>query len=179
LKTIIVQIRPPVALPDQLPPPSPAAIDRQLPVSQPEPAPNRPDAGVRQTVDQLNLIGVTIDADGTLLHANPYTCRVTAWLPDEVTGRNFFDLFVPPADRARLEQELDEATRRGGFAEPREIELLARSGAKRQVQVNSFLVHRTAGAVDSFTLIGEDLTNKKRCHNPTPSCRIWSITPRT
>ena len=117
---------------------------------------------VRQTVDQLNLIGLTVERDGTLSYANPYTYRVTAWQPDEVIGRNFFDVFVPPADRAKLEQELEDAIRRGGFFEQREISLLARSGALRTVQLNSFVINNQAGEITSFTIIGEDVTTKKR-----------------
>ncbi len=173
LKTIIVQILSPVSWSDKPLPELIAEIDRlshtldaQKALAAAHQNPTRPiarpDSDVRQTVDRLNLMGLTIDRDGTLLYVNPYTCRVTAWLPDEVIGRNFFDLFIPPADRARLEQEFEDALQRGGFAESREISLLARSGALRQVQVNSFLVHQVGGQVDSFTLIGEDMTNKKR-----------------
>ncbi len=117
---------------------------------------------VRQTVDQLNLIGLTVDKDGTLSYANPYTYRVTAWQPDDIIGRNFFDVFVPPADRAKLEGEFEEALRRGGFVEQREIDLLARSGAVRNVLLNSFIVNHRAGELASFTIIGEDITTKKR-----------------
>lgn len=60
---------------------------------------------VRRTVDQLNLIGVTIERDGTLSYVNPYTYRVTAWQPGDIVGKNFFDIFIPAADRARLELE--------------------------------------------------------------------------
>ncbi len=146
--------------------------DHTLPTnSSTDRSPNRPDSDVQQTVDRLNLIGLTIDRGGILRYTNPYTCRITGWLSEEVVGRHFFDLFVPAADRARLEQEFEDALQRGSFAEttdrvPREITLLARNGAIRQVQINSFLIHRTNetadAPVESFTLIGEDMTNKKR-----------------
>lgn len=123
---------------------------------------NPPTFDVRQTVDQLNLIGLSLDRDGTLSYANPYTYRVTAWQPDEIIGRNFFDVFIPPADRAKLEGEFEEALRRGGFTEQRSIDLLARSGALRNVQLNSFVVNSQDGEVASFTIIGEDITTKKR-----------------
>ena len=117
---------------------------------------------VRQTVDQLNLVGLTIERDGTLSYANPYTYRVTAWQPDEIVGKNFFDVFIPPADRARLETEFEDALTKGGFPDQKEITLLARSGALRSVQLNSFIRNSTDGHVASFTIIGEDVTNKRR-----------------
>lgn len=117
---------------------------------------------VRHTVDQLNLVGLTIERDGTLSYANPYTYRVTAWQPEHIIGKNFFDVFILPADRAKLENEFDEAVTRGGFPEQKEITILARSGALRSVQINSFIINGTDGHVSSFTLIGEDVTNKRR-----------------
>ncbi|GAB3806870.1 hypothetical protein GCM10028819_43100 [Spirosoma humi] len=117
---------------------------------------------VRHTVDQLNLVGLTIERDGTLSYANPYTYRVTAWQPEHIIGKNFFDVFILPADRAKLENEFDEAVTKGGFPEQKEITILARSGALRSVQVNSFIVNGTDGQVSSFTIIGEDVTNKRR-----------------
>ena len=122
----------------------------------------RPAFDVRQTVDQLNLVGITVARDGTLTHANPYTYRVTAWQPGDIIGKNFFDVFIPPADHARLELEFEEALLKGGFPEQKEINLLARSGAVRNVYLNSFIVNDTSGHVASFTVIGEDVTNKRR-----------------
>ncbi|GAB2563491.1 PAS domain S-box protein [Spirosoma aerophilum] len=117
---------------------------------------------VRLTVDQLNLVGLTIERDGTLSYANPYTYRVTAWQPEHIIGKNFFDVFILPSDRVRLEKEFEDALSKGGFPEQKEITLLARSGALRSVQVNSFIINGSPGLVSSFTIIGEDVTNKRR-----------------
>lgn len=123
-----------------------------------------PQTDVRQTLDQLNLIGVTVEQDGTLSYVNPYTYRVTAWQPTDIVGKNFFDIFVPAADRARLEMEFEEALSKRSVPEQKEISLLARSGAVRNVQLNSFVINPSEGdhTVPSFTLIGEDITNKRR-----------------
>lgn len=117
---------------------------------------------VRQTVDQLNLVGFTIERDSTLSYVNPYTYRVTAWQPADVIGQNFFDIFIPATDRARLEADFSEALNKGGFSEPREITLLTRSGASRSVQLNSMIVSGAKGNIQSLTVIGEDVTNKRR-----------------
>ncbi|AUD00591.1 PAS domain S-box protein [Spirosoma pollinicola] len=117
---------------------------------------------VRHTVDQLNLVGLTIERDGTLSYVNPYTYRVTAWQPEHIIGQNFFDVFILPNDRDRLKTEFEEALAKGGFPEQKEIIILARSGALRSVQVNSFILNGTDNHVSSFTIIGEDVTNKRR-----------------
>ncbi|GAB4023792.1 PAS domain S-box protein [Spirosoma koreense] len=117
---------------------------------------------VRQTVDQLNLVGLTIERNGILTYVNPYTYRVTAWQPDDIIGKNFFEALITPADRSRLEVDFDEAITKGGFFEQKEINLLTRSGAFRSVQLNSVIVNESDGHVSSFTVIGEDVTNKRR-----------------
>ncbi|ARK08976.1 PAS domain S-box protein [Fibrella sp. ES10-3-2-2] len=117
---------------------------------------------VRKTVDQLNLIGLTVEHDGSVSYVNPYALRVTAWSIDEIVGRNFFDVLVPPDDRLVLEQVFREALERGGFPEQREIQLLTKSGSTRNVHLNSFIPSGTGGRTDAFTIIGEDLTSKRR-----------------
>ena len=105
-------------------------------------ADTRPAFDVRQTVDQLNLVGLTIERDGTLSYANPYTYRVTAWQPERHYRQKLFRRTSSlPTDRARLEMEFDEALAKGGFPEQKEINLLARSGALRSVQLNSFIIN--------------------------------------
>ena len=121
-----------------------------------------PGFDVRQTVDQLNLVGLTIERDGTLTYVNPYTCRVTAWQPEDIIGQNFFDTLITPADRARLELDFEEAVAKGSIPEQKEINLLTRSGALRNVQLNSVIKNGIDGHVSSFTVIGEDVTNKRR-----------------
>lgn len=119
---------------------------------------------VSKTVDQLNLIGLTIEKDGTVTFCNQYTLRITAWQPTDVIGQNFFELFIPASERVQMQRYFDEAIGRGGVVEQKEINLLAKSGAVRNVQLNSFIINNAAdlSAVTSYTLIGEDVTNKKR-----------------
>nr|WP_254448547.1 PAS domain-containing protein [Spirosoma rhododendri] len=148
------QSKPPVTSEQPIPQPDVTSLVAE-PAQQPD----------RRTVDQLNLIGVTIERDGTLTYANPYTVRVTAWQADEIVGKNFFDIFIPATDRARLELDFDDLLVRGRLPENREISLLTRSGALRNVQLNSLLVERderSSEIITAITLIGEDITNKRR-----------------
>ncbi|MGV3557944.1 PAS domain S-box protein [Larkinella arboricola] len=119
---------------------------------------------VSKTVDQLNLIGLTIEKDGTVTFCNQYTFRITAWQPTDVIGQNFFELFIPAAERVQVQRYFEDAIGRDGVFEQKEINLLAKSGAVRNVQLNSFIINNAAdlSAVASYTIIGEDVTNKKR-----------------
>jgi PAS domain S-box-containing protein len=120
-------------------------------------------ANVRQTYDQLNLVVFTVEQDGTLSYINPYTYRVTAWQAEDVIDKNFFDIFIPATDRARMELELEDAQSRGVLPESKDVNLLTRSGALRNVRINSFITNQAApGKPVSFTIIAEDVTNKRR-----------------
>jgi PAS domain S-box-containing protein len=125
---------------------------------------NVPVFDIRQTVDQLNMIGLTIERDGTMSYANPYTYRVTAWQPNDIIGKNFFDLLMLPAARDRARQDFEEALHRGTLSERREIDFVARSGAVRNVILNSAIASYLPGraTVSALTIIGEDTTNRRR-----------------
>ncbi|GAB3262807.1 PAS domain S-box protein [Larkinella harenae] len=119
---------------------------------------------VSKTVDQLNLIGLTLEEDGTVTFCNQYTLRITAWQPTDVIGKNFFEVFIPASERVQMQRDFNEAIARGGVIEQKEVNLLAKSGAVRNVHLNSFIINTVAdnSAVASYTIIGEDITNKKR-----------------
>ena len=117
---------------------------------------------VRHTVDQLNLVGLTIERDGTLSYVNPYTYRVTAWQPEHIIGRIFSMFLSCPTTATGSKPSSTKRWRRVAFPEQKEIIILARSGAFRNVQVNSFIMNGTDNHVVSFTIIGEDVTNKRR-----------------
>ncbi len=88
-------------------------------------------------LENVEMISMMLDCDGRITFCNDYLLRLTGWRREELMGRNWFDLFVPP--------ELHE-NKRATFArvihEPlpawhHENELLTRSGERRLVRWNT------------------------------------------
>jgi PAS domain S-box-containing protein len=47
---------------------------------------------------KMHLVAITLDCNGTLTHCNEYLLDLTGWRADEVLGRNWFEIFIPPEE---------------------------------------------------------------------------------
>src|SRR5450759_4701143 len=107
------------------------------------------------------LVSVMLDREERITYCNEYLLRLTGWRQEEVIGRTWSELFVPPEinDRkdafAALLANLPEAWHR-------ENEILTRSGERRLIRWNNSLLRSGAGDVIGTASIGEDITEQKR-----------------
>ena len=109
-------------------------------------------------IDKLNLIGLRVGRNQRIQFCNDFMLRDTGWQSDEVVGEDFFAVFIPQDQHQRTAEMLNEVLGKGGLLEKTvEINLLTRSGQQRDIQLNTVLVHD-----DSYTIIGEDITNEKK-----------------
>src|ERR1700733_10371544 len=51
----------------------------------------------RDLLDKVNLIAVMIDHNARITYCNQYFLTLTGWSFEEIEGRNWHDLFVPPS----------------------------------------------------------------------------------
>ena len=110
----------------------------------------------------VELVSLMIDREARITYCNKYLLRLTGWRREEVIGRNWFELFVPP--------ELGDL-KDGFFAallanQPEtwhhENEILTRSGGRRLIRWNNSVLRSAAGEVTGIAGIGEDITERKR-----------------
>jgi PAS domain S-box-containing protein len=116
----------------------------------------------RQISDMLGnveLVSMMLDRSARITYSNDYLLRLTGWRREDVIGKNWMELFVPP------ETEL-----RGVFAtlldnDPRawhqENEILTRSGERRLIRWHNSVRRSADGEVVGTASIGEDITEKK------------------
>jgi diguanylate cyclase (GGDEF)-like protein/PAS domain S-box-containing protein len=111
----------------------------------------------------VQLISMMVDRQARITYCNDYLLHVTGWRRDEVLGRNWFELFIPPEDSevkdvfSRLLDELPEASHH-------ENEILTRSGERRMIRWNNSVLRSAAGEVIGAASIGEDITEQQRAH---------------
>ena len=48
-----------------------------------------------KTLEKVNLLGFTIERDGTISFCNDFMLKMTGWTREEVVGKDFFKMFVP------------------------------------------------------------------------------------
>ena len=47
-------------------------------------------------LDKVEMISLMLDCEGRITYCNDYLLRLTGWEREEIAGRNWFDMFVPP-----------------------------------------------------------------------------------
>jgi PAS domain S-box-containing protein len=108
----------------------------------------------------VDLISLMLDSEARITYCNDYLLRLTGWRRDEVMGRDWFELFIPPEINdlkdvfAALLANLPEASHH-------ENEILTRSGERRFIRWNNSVLRSGAGDAIGMASIGEDITERK------------------
>ncbi|MBC7923184.1 MAG: PAS domain S-box protein [Ferruginibacter sp.] len=116
----------------------------------------------RKALEKVNLLGFTIERDGTVSFCNDFMLKVTGWTREEVVGKDFFKVFVPEAEETQRRNEFRTALDRGGIFNKSERVIVTREGNVRYVQYHSVMMNNAQGETTGLTRIGEDVTDKKR-----------------
>ncbi len=110
----------------------------------------------------VELISMMLDREARITYCNDYLLRLTGWEREEVIGKTWWDIFVPP--------ELSDLK---GIVFPRlldnqpearhhENDIVTRSGERRLIRWNNTLLRSATGEVIGTASIGEDVTERKR-----------------
>jgi PAS domain S-box-containing protein len=117
---------------------------------------------LRTTLVNVKLLAVTLDADATIRFCNDFILQLTGWTLEDVQGRNWFDLFVPPERRRELEAVLAVLPGPGELAPHHENEILTRSGERRLIRWNNTLLRDRNGMSIGSISLGEDITDQRK-----------------
>ena len=108
-------------------------------------------------------VGVTLDAEGRLVFANEYFLRLTGWTAEEVLGRDWFETFIPEAERGvmgdvfrrnmAITQEIPYSTY--------ENDILDRLGERHSISWANVQTLDSMGRPTDVTCLGIDLTERK------------------
>jgi PAS domain S-box-containing protein len=107
----------------------------------------------------VKLISVMLDRDANVTYCNDYLLRLCGWTADEVIGRNWFEVFVPPEDqgtRVGFEDLLNDLP----SAWHHENEIFTKAGERRLVHWSNSLLRGPGGDVIGAASLGEDITER-------------------
>jgi PAS domain S-box-containing protein len=125
-------------------------------------SPRGGDRLVRELLEGLHLVAVTLDAEGRVTFCNDFLLQLTGWGRDEVTGRDWFDTFLPEDRRGEVRRAFFEPALRENVPAHYENEIVTRAGERRLIAWNNTLLRDADGRVVGTTSIGEDVTDLKR-----------------
>ncbi len=115
----------------------------------------------RDMLANLHLASLMLDREGRITHCNDFLLRLTGWMADEVLGRSWFELFVPPG-QDDVKEVLSSLLADRPEAWHHENEILTRTGARRLIRWNNSVLRSETGEAIGMASIGEDITEHKR-----------------
>jgi PAS domain S-box-containing protein len=122
------------------------------------------DASERQMSDlleTLNLLVVMMQEDGAILFCNKHFYQLTGWIAADITGRNWFELMLPPEDRERAQTAFQAAKVQSGPETHYETTLLGPQGERWRVTWDSTCVRDIEGKIVMSASVGRDISEYK------------------
>ncbi|MDB5810709.1 MAG: phosphodiesterase, partial [Betaproteobacteria bacterium] len=112
-------------------------------------------------LQNVELVSVMIDSEARITYCNEYFLRLTGWQQDDVIGRDWFEVFIPP-EAGEMKAVFAALLADVSSASHNENEILTRSGERRLIRWNNSVLRSGVGEVTGTASIGEDITEQKR-----------------
>jgi PAS domain S-box-containing protein len=116
---------------------------------------------LRELLENVELIALSIDLDGQITYCNPYLAELTGWERDELLGCDWYATFTPP-ERPSLRDTFLPAIVAEGIPAHSESTIQTRGGGRRIVWWNNTVIRDHEGRPVGATSIGEDVTERRR-----------------
>jgi two-component system, cell cycle sensor histidine kinase and response regulator CckA len=116
---------------------------------------------MRSMLEHVELFAVVLDADGSIEYANACFERSTGHARARIVSRNFFDLCLPPEERAGAHELYTRQIQRDELPARGENEILTETGERRRVVWTYTLLRGENGSLGCCCL-GLDITERAR-----------------
>jgi two-component system, cell cycle sensor histidine kinase and response regulator CckA len=115
-----------------------------------------------ELLESLHLLAVMLDRSETISFCNDYLLKLTGWRAEELKGKNWFDVMVPPEDREKLRAVFASALS-SSHPGPAHFEgtLKARDGRLRLIEWDSVILFDAKGDICGAAGIGRDITEHR------------------
>ncbi len=115
----------------------------------------------------VELVSMMLDREARITYCNDYLLRLTGWQREEVIGKNWWELFVPP-ELSNLEGHFFSALLANQpEALHHENEIVTRAGEHRLIRWSNSVLRSVTGEVIGTASIGEDITERRRAEEAT------------
>lgn len=116
----------------------------------------------RQLIDHVDLLGVVLDARGTIVLVNDAWCRLAGISREQAIGGDGLAVLIPEGDRDEIRTLFERAVA-GRQMTPRwESTIRTASGEHRQIVWTNSLLFAEDGAVEGIASLGLDMTDRNR-----------------
>jgi PAS domain S-box-containing protein len=119
----------------------------------------------RETLENANMIAVHLDNNGNILFANKYLLNLSGWGIDEISGKNWMDIFTPEEIRDEIKELHNKIVSTGQMVEKYENEIITKDGERRLISWTNSHSFDSDGNIIGSTSLGEDITERKKAEN--------------
>lgn len=121
----------------------------------------RPEKILQEAFEKINLLVMTIDQDGLIVYANEAFLEVIGWEKQRLLGENWKEFLEPGKDKNK-EEHIYTLIKKQGFIDQLKRKFLSKEGDYRTIKFNVVIHHPIGNDAHLTTLIGEDITDKKK-----------------
>ncbi|MDA8019611.1 MAG: PAS domain S-box protein [Thermoanaerobaculia bacterium] len=111
-------------------------------------------------VETAQAIVLVLDAEGRIVRFNRYMEEISGIPLEEVRGKNWFQTFIPPSERARIRGVFDTSLL-GSPTRGNVNAILTASGEQRDIEWFDTVLRDTEGNVSGILAVGQDLTPRR------------------
>jgi diguanylate cyclase (GGDEF)-like protein/PAS domain S-box-containing protein len=117
---------------------------------------------MRDILENVQLVAVLLDREGTITYCNPYFLELVGYEEEDVIGREWFAAFVPEEDREGGRATLKDRMQLGAVAAHEETAIVTRHGDRRVIAWSNTVLRDWTGEVTGTASIGADVTDRRR-----------------
>jgi PAS domain S-box-containing protein len=114
----------------------------------------------RSFLENVCLVVIGLDIDGTVNFANPFFFELTGYSAAEVLGKDWFSNFLPLHQHLAVKSTFHEILEHN-FHEHYQNPVLTKSGRECLINWNNTLLRNEAGEITGTLSIGEDITHRQ------------------
>jgi len=115
----------------------------------------------RSLLDNVQLIVVGLNQDGTVEYINPFFLQLTGYTSEEVLGKHWFNHFLPQGQILSTYTSFQEVLSKE-FHPHYQNSIVTKSGEERMIAWSNTLLRNTTGQPIGTVSIGEDVTERYR-----------------
>jgi PAS domain S-box-containing protein len=113
----------------------------------------------RSLLENVRLVVVGLDRQGIVEYVNPFFLELVEYTSEEVLGKNWYEVFLPPHQRQRVREHFLQLQQQGlhGYYQH---SILTKSGQERLIAWNNTILRDLQGEAIATLSIGEDITER-------------------
>ncbi|MFO7673524.1 MAG: ATP-binding protein [Lutibacter sp.] len=109
-----------------------------------------------------NIVSLMLNNDGSINFCNDYLLRITGYEKEELFGKNWFDIFVPFDERAKLKQLFSKGVQIKNFSNNYENSILTKAGEELNILWYNIALKSDEDGVLGTASIGVNITDSKK-----------------